>query len=1253
MAQLYLDFTEDKTKKEENQRLYADSLKHQFFHFAKRIGGSWPSFEDFVRDCFEGVSRIRFVYPAFFREKPGLRNLVVIPDTRPEFNAKLPAGERVFFIGSVSGYSSQVAPDNVSLLKRWSFRVKGFETYDSRLSSPNDIVSDSVTPVLLFSAEDFTRDKFVDPLLNPGLVDRLKQSCYPVSHPEKVFDAFSRWQEYLEFRDAYSRVQSQRTFKLDKAECLKTYRLSRHDFLAEKSRLEGHEVKMAQEWKRRPFVYVDEKPDSPVAEYRPLVKLTVSYLTEQNGRELTDRPHESDLIALLKDDICLTAEPLHRGDRQAATDLGVLIGYCKSEETSGPDESRTVRKTICMWFEYPSGLNPDERQSYEAAVASSRCLSFDSRLNGKIRGLEHKALADFAYGSLKNPYLAGLLFEPSILPDYRIEPLKKEYNILNSRQKEAVEKALSAPGIFLLQGPPGTGKTQVITEIATQSVLAGKKVLVSSETHKAIDNVLSRLPKIPALLPVRLLDSHSKYRTSKFLPDKLGQNFYENLAASLKERSDSYLRFQNGRAGFESKLKDLRNDLANKIESRKAKHDALLKSLETLKEEIRVLDSQADNQRGKIEEKNKERFHIQDLMLCLQNSQSYLPDPVLESDDSVSTQYRNQIDDIFDRQFFRPCGPKFLSDAIPCLDESYIQNELERLSDPLHLPSPDWYSLDRIFTAAALSLGAEKLCALVEKTRNSLETARYIYQARLEKEAERSAEAVENVSAKIDQLQKRKEDKLRKIEALENDRDFQDYGKKCDQFRKDFQACLDILGETRSIEPDCEHVDMLEQLFREKCAEADRDREELAFLMPLYKKARLALEDPAAIRADRQEMSEYLITRANVFGITCKGTKDNWVYHTKGLDQLNGTDIDPAAWSVDTVIIDEVSKCSLLDILIPLSLGKKVILSGDSCQLPPIYDLDKLNDKDLAKVELRSAPGRPFTAEDNKRMGEVYSFSVFSELYPQTPAAYKCALQEQYRSNSGIMSVYNVFYGDKLRLGRSDQDEVQKNPVRLSDSKGNPLITPGASVYFVDCHQDYGLNRVGAEQGRFGTTSLCNPTEAKTAVRILRRIDESFAGRKPSACPSVGVICTYSEQVNEIEKLLPKEGFKNFRTEDQETGDDFTVSTVDGFQGDERDVIILSMVRSPRNPDIQNADFIKDWRRLNVALSRARKLLIILGDRRFLTRYVSVDRIPSLDKGPDRTDVRIFADIVDKVSQAGRLLDYKAFLRDDKKEERK
>ena len=104
------------------------------------------------------------------------------------------------------------------------------------------------------------------------------------------------------------------------------------------------------------------------------------------------------------------------------------------------------------------------------------------------------------------------------------------------------------------------------------------------------------------------------------------------------------------------------------------------------------------------------------------------------------------------------------------------------------------------------------------------------------------------------------------------------------------------------------------------------------------------------------------------------------------------------------------------------------------------------------------------------------------------------------------------------------------------------------------------------------------------------------------------------------------------------------ISTVDDCQGDERDIIIVSMVRNPSGARY-DAEFIKKFERINVALSRARKLLIIVGSKKFLSEAGIID-LPDLegDHSRDKINFHVYREIIDTINFRGRILAAKDIL---------
>jgi len=252
----------------------------------------------------------------------------------------------------------------------------------------------------------------------------------------------------------------------------------------------------------------------------------------------------------------------------------------------------------------------------------------------------------------------------------------------------------------------------------------------------------------------------------------------------------------------------------------------------------------------------------------------------------------------------------------------------------------------------------------------------------------------------------------------------------------------------------------------------------------------------------------------------------------------------------DVVVIDEATQATEPSCLIPLVKGKKLIMAGDHKQLPPTVL--------------------------SQEAQEALSYTLFERLLDLYGEEIYEILRIQYRMNKKIMDFPNrMFYGGKLIADKSVENHTIKELIDTEKLKELPepyrtIIEPEKVVVFV--------NVEGKEKQRRGSTSFYNEEEA----RITRKIAEYLikAGMKSE---HIGVISPYEDQVNLLEELL-----KDF---------DVEVKTVDGFQGREKEVIIISFVRSNERGDI---GFLKDYRRLNVALTRARRKLITVGNERTL-----------------------------------------------------
>lgn len=252
-----------------------------------------------------------------------------------------------------------------------------------------------------------------------------------------------------------------------------------------------------------------------------------------------------------------------------------------------------------------------------------------------------------------------------------------------------------------------------------------------------------------------------------------------------------------------------------------------------------------------------------------------------------------------------------------------------------------------------------------------------------------------------------------------------------------------------------------------------------------------------------------------------------------------------------TVFIDEAAQALEAACWIAIRKADRVILAGDHCQLPP-------------------------TVKDPQALRAGLGHTLMQAIVKNRPETVSL-LKVQYRMNDEIMRFSsNWFYGGMLESA----PEVKYRSILDFDTPIEWVNTEG-----MDCNEEF----VGENYGRI------NKPEAELSVSqlktyILKIGKERFLEEKID----VGLISPYKAQVQYLRQLIRKDNFfKPYRSV-------ITINTVDGFQGQERDVILISLVRANEEGQI---GFLNDLRRMNVAITRARMKLIILGDVSTLTRH--------------------------------------------------
>ncbi|MCD6276484.1 MAG: IGHMBP2 family helicase [Thermoplasmata archaeon] len=260
----------------------------------------------------------------------------------------------------------------------------------------------------------------------------------------------------------------------------------------------------------------------------------------------------------------------------------------------------------------------------------------------------------------------------------------------------------------------------------------------------------------------------------------------------------------------------------------------------------------------------------------------------------------------------------------------------------------------------------------------------------------------------------------------------------------------------------------------------------------------------------------------------------------------------------DVIFIDEATQSTEPSTLIPIVKGNKIIMAGDHKQLPPT---------------VMSFEARELTHTLFERMHEVYGHKIVE------------ILNLQYRMNERIMNFSNrEFYGGIIKSHESVKnitlEDLDLKKITVKGWMGEALEAQNVIVFIDTCGNM-------PERQRRGSTSYENPGEAKIVKELIIKLFEM--GMDPG---DIGVITPYDDQVDYLRVCLNE--------------DLLEIKSVDGFQGREKEVILISFVRSNSRGDI---GFLEDLRRLNVAITRAKRKLIMIGDASTLSKHPTYARL--------------------------------------------
>lgn len=337
----------------------------------------------------------------------------------------------------------------------------------------------------------------------------------------------------------------------------------------------------------------------------------------------------------------------------------------------------------------------------------------------------------------------------------------------------------------------------------------------------------------------------------------------------------------------------------------------------------------------------------------------------------------------------------------------------------------------------------------------------------------------------------------------------------------------------------------------------------------------------------------------------------------------------------DTVIMDEASKATPPDLVLPLCFGRKSIIIGDHRQLPPMLYEQDFKEALLSLDDDKAAA----LADDIDR--QFVNTSQFARLIlnPKVSKSIKSVFTEQYRMHPQINDAIKQFYKNDegglscgLDLKKVDSPNLAEPESRYHGFYHPGFISPDVHVLWV---------KVDEPEQRTDSKALYNEKEVEAVKRVLQYLKHSKgfeeymqywdnnirSTERRNIEKEIGVISFYGQQVkylNEVKSFARNNGMR------------LKLNTVDKFQGMERNIVIVSTVRSDKYKTakgiVTNDDpgFAKSPERLNVALSRARRFLIVVGNNEFF------DHVKDANSGN-----LLYHNVIEEMQKHHEIIDYK------------
>lgn len=891
-----------------------------------------------------------------------------------------------------------------------------------------------------------------------------------------------------------------------------------------------------------------------------------------------------------------------------------------------------------------------------------------------------------------SPRLADFIFDarngsrPSVLSELADVPGSRA---LNAGQQAAVAKALAAPDLCLIQGPPGTGKTTVIAEICLRATREGKRVLVSSQTNLAVDNALGRLSDVPGVRPLRLGDpgkvddefrdflaenvverwfatiaDHCRQRMRRVEQEEAQLEAQEAAIAQMKRALDEERRWsqaldavaaelQSAEATWQARkheahgARQMADELMRRCErlehlTRWAREGAALpptsvsepwpshlplpRGLAPARATLAVLDA-LRARRGALEAVmnvlGRARAGVAvDVdaaaeLRALRDEKLSLIDSDRDADLRRLQQVNRRIKALEDGgwneltgQLHRAARGAWATDRPDCITVIIDALRPSRATDA---------ALDEALARVEHELeGAREATALVERSGKHWAALHDAAGAELATARERGQSADDGARAAHARVERWVERRRAANESRE-------------AARADWAAGWQVVWPRSA--PDGTSQPALDlathQVTEARAAQSahlGRARRWRGIQQEWVERLGRVAE------SDREQLQALYVRHSNVVGMTCNeaGKRKTW----------QDSEFKP----FDIVIVDEVSKATPPELILPLLLGEKAVLVGDHRQLPPMF-----RERDASFGE--AAAEGAVSEEDFKSFRRMVTASVFQELFEQAPQEIKAMLWTQYRMHPLIMDAVNQFYEGRLEAGPDREALASKrvHHIDVADVDGGRLLAGSHRLLWVDTTK--ALDGTAAWETQEGSSKV-NPLEVDVVVAFLARLGAALAARgygrdrhidvpavsagatweavvreaapelpletladlfderrvridgraqrrdgraRPNvrlelrAQKEVGVITFYGAQLKELRRAIDA---ARARSQEAFASMELRTNTVDRFQGMEKPIIVASLVRASRG---RLGSFVREFQRINVAFSRAQQLLVVVG----------------------------------------------------------